>query len=212
MLRSLPLYIAMSASASSVLRSWPLRAIEMPIVASGRIILGPRSSGSREREADPVGEAQNVGQPRVGQHEGELVAAEPVDALALPGDAFEPAGDLHQHSVSGLVPEGVVDRLEVVEVEQEDGSASFMVGGALGQGMVGALGEEHAVAEPGERVVQGLVGEVVRETPQLLLGPDLRGVVDHQAGQSHRQEPHERECRDGRDQHRQVALMRGTRR
>ena len=58
-----------------------------------------------------------------GAEDGELVAAEARDQVAVAHGAAQPVRDLDQQPVAGLVAEAVVDDLEVVEVEEEDGDA-----------------------------------------------------------------------------------------
>src|SRR5690606_1665114 len=54
----------------------------------------------------------------------ELVAAEPGRGVALADGVVESAGGLHQQLVAGLVADRVVDALEAVEVDEEDGGAA----------------------------------------------------------------------------------------
>ena len=63
--------------------------------------------------------------------------------------------------------ETVVDGLEVVEVEEEHGG----VARTHDERVLDAVGEERPVREPGQRVVEGLVAE-------LLLGLPARGDVE----------------------------------
>ena len=58
------------------------------------------------------------------QH-GELVAAEPGDGDVGAGRQLEPVGDLAQQLVADVVSEGVVDRLEAVQVDDHDGDAQL---------------------------------------------------------------------------------------
>ena len=53
----------------------------------------------------------------------ELVTPEAADGVAAARAFAQPLGDPEQHLVAGLVAEGVVDVLEVVEVEHQDGDA-----------------------------------------------------------------------------------------
>ena len=55
--------------------------------------------------------------------DGELVAAEPRDRVRRPHGFAQPGGDLLQHLVARGVAEAVVDGLEIVEVEEDDGDA-----------------------------------------------------------------------------------------
>jgi hypothetical protein len=125
--------------------------------------------------------------------DGELVPAEPGDQVAGAAHAPQPVRDDAQQLVAGGVAVAVVDRLEPVEVEHEDGEVlarRVVVGcGHLLQ----ALGEQVAVGQAGERVVVGLVGQVlgrllepVRQVPcrrqRLGLVLQQQHVVDHGVG------------------------------
>ena len=88
----------------------------------------------------------------------------------------EALGDLDEDLVAGGVAEGVVDRLEVVEVEEDDREPAAVATGA-GDGVADALAEQRAVGEAGDGVVEGLVGELVLEG--LALG-DV-AAVEHDA-------------------------------
>ncbi len=63
---------------------------------------------------------------------------------------------MDEEFVTGLVADGVVDRLEAVQVDEEDGGAS-VAAAAAGQGLADAAGEQGAVGQVGERVVLGAV-------------------------------------------------------
>src|SRR3954451_10143288 len=58
------------------------------------------------------------------EHDDELVAPEPGDGVLVADDGRETGGDLAQQLVARAVAEAVVDDLEAVEVEQEDGEAA----------------------------------------------------------------------------------------
>ena len=75
------------------------------------------------------------------------------------------AHDLEQR-VAGRVAEAVVDRLEVVEVDEQHGELAAV---ALepGRRVVDAVAEQRLVGETGQRVVERLVGELVLEAPVL---------------------------------------------
>ena len=100
---------------------------------------------------------------------GELVAAEPGGGVPGADRVLEPAGGLDEQLVAGLVADGVVDRLEAVEVDEEHGGAA-VAGAAAGERLADALGEQRAVGQVGERVVLGVV-------LQLGLEPDPFGDV-----------------------------------
>ena len=56
--------------------------------------------------------------PRLDQH-GELVSAEPGHGVAGAGGGADAFGHGYQQAVAGRVPEAVIDRLEVVEVQEQ---------------------------------------------------------------------------------------------
>jgi hypothetical protein len=62
------------------------------------------------------------------QH-GELVPAEPGHGVDLPQRSLEPRPDLAQQLVAVVVPEGVVDVLEAVQVQQQQGRRLQLPGG-----------------------------------------------------------------------------------
>ena len=84
----------------------------------------------------------------------ELVAGEPADHVAAPDGRLEPLGQSQEHLVAAGVPERVVDQLEPVEVDEQDGQ----VGAALHRHQqlpLELVVEEGPVAQPGQRVVVG---------------------------------------------------------
>ena len=98
-----------------------------------------------------------------GEQDGELVAAEPGDGAGRADDALEPEGDLHEQAVALLVPERLVDLLELVEVEDEDRGAGRRALGHRGQrGGEPAL-QVRAVGQAGEGVVQRVVPQLADE-------------------------------------------------
>ena len=74
----------------------------------------------------------------------------------------QPLRHLAQHRVAGGVAEAVVDGLEVVEVDEHDADRPAAAERAH-ERMLDAVGEERAVGELGDRVVEGLVGELILE-------------------------------------------------
>ena len=100
---------------------------------------------------------------QVGQADRELVAAQPRDRVGPAQRGAQPLGDLAQQQVAGVVAERVVDVLEAVEVEQQQADVGpVAVGG--GQRLLEPVGQQGAVGQPGQAVVQRLVAH-------LLLGP-----------------------------------------
>jgi hypothetical protein len=111
---------------------------------------------------------------RVVDEHGELVAAEPRHGVAAARGVEEPLGGDLEQPVARLVPHRVVDLLEVVEVAEDGRHALAVLAGRV-ERAGHALGEQHAVGEPGERVVVRLVGELALE--RLALG-DVVGHAD----------------------------------
>ncbi len=78
--------------------------------------------------------------------DGELVAAEARDGVARAQRLLEARRDRGEQLVAGGVPEAVVDELELVEVEEEDGDRA--VGAPrLAEGVLEAVEEEGAVGQ-----------------------------------------------------------------
>ncbi len=73
---------------------------------------------------------------------------------------FESNADAHEEFVAGAVAEGVVDVLEVVEVEEERGDVRVLASGAR-QHSVDAVEDQCAIGQSGERVVQRLVLQLI---------------------------------------------------
>src|SRR5207247_36323 len=69
-----------------------------------------------------------------------------------------------EEPIAGLVPEAVVDRLEGVEVEKKDCDRLLAAVHAV-ERVLEAVGEERAVRELGERVVEGLMRETAESLP-----------------------------------------------
>ena len=78
----------------------------------------------------------------------------------------EPLGDLHEQVVAQHVAVAVVDELEVVDVHEEHGDLRRLFW-RPGQGVFDTVLEQHAVGEPGESVVEGLMLEFVLEADAL---------------------------------------------
>ena len=118
---------------------------------------------------------RGVGGGDLAQDDHELVAAEPGDGVAageigdrqlgLPGHligrphrVLQPLRHLPQQGVAGVVAEGVVDPLEVVDVEEEDRDLPLVAGGVR-QRIVQDLAHEGAVGQAGEAVEIGEVAD-----------------------------------------------------
>ena len=102
----------------------------------------------------------------VDEQQGELVAAEPGREVVVPDAALDPLGDRAEEPVAGGVAEGVVHDLEVVEVEEQDGEDASRAASSARLSL-DLLGEHRPVREPRQRVVVGLVAELLLEPGQL---------------------------------------------
>ena len=88
----------------------------------------------------------------------ELVAAEPGDGVAGPQGRLQPARDGDQQPVADVVAERVVDELEAVEVQEQHRRAGGRAAALRAPDRLRqAVQEQHAVGQPGQRVVQGVV-------------------------------------------------------
>ena len=123
--------------------------------------------GDRERVAQggehALGDDRRLaGVADVLQQHRELVAAEAGDGVAGTDRAVEPLGDGLQELVADGVSERVVDQLEAVEVEEEDGCAALRPAAArAAQRLLEPVEEQRAVREAGQRVVQRAVAEAL---------------------------------------------------
>jgi hypothetical protein len=103
----------------------------------------------------------------------ELVPAQTSHRVPRADGLLEAVADLHQQEVAGVMPQGVVDRLELVQVEEDHRHRALGRAVLPGQSHVQAVAEQGTVRQVGEDVVQGA-------PTQLLLGSALLGDVrDH---------------------------------
>ena len=118
------------------------------------------STGLAELREEPVGDLHGVGDiADLLEQDRELVAGQAAGGVARADRVRQAARHLDEEAVAGAVAEGVVDVLEVVEVDQQD--RRHRPAAAAPRERVGdAVGEEGAVGEPGQRVVERLVAEL----------------------------------------------------
>ena len=102
------------------------------------------------------------------QNHGEFVAAEAGDGIRLADDADKALAQFGEEQVAHVVPERIVDVLEAVQVEHEQGDRERGASprGPL-DGLLEPVVEQNAIRQPGQRVVEGLVGELILLTPPL---------------------------------------------
>jgi hypothetical protein len=121
------------------------------------VLGGAEDDGPGELGQDHLGHAVgDVHRLDVGADHHELVAAEAGDGVGAPARFGQTVGQLPQGQVADGVAVQVVDGLEAVEVDEEDGQGA-VVAATDGQGLVDPVVEQGPVGEAGEGVVEGLV-------------------------------------------------------
>ena len=188
-----------SAGCSSATVNLPER-FAAYIARSARLSSSCRRSGRRSRDAatpmlawtrsvrstsdDRLGAARRgcrrrapAASPSSSMQHAELVAAEPGHACRRCGRvALSRSATATQQCVAGVVAEGVVDRLEVVEVEKQHGQRAERAAVQL-ERVAEPVGEQRPVGQPGQRVVEG-AGAAAR--PAAAGCARRAAVVEHQ--------------------------------
>ena len=166
----------MSAFRSSSPADWPGVPNTIPTLARPSTSCAAQRHRPRDRLEQALGGGRGAGDPvRVLEQERELVAAEARRRVDRPQALLQPGRDLDQELVAGGVAEAVVDRLEVVEVEEQQGDVVPAAPRTL-ERVLDAVQQQRAVRQPGERVVECLVRELVLE--HAALGHVVRGQHD----------------------------------
>ena len=144
---------------------------------------GPDLPVERERRgqrgAYPVG---HHGRLQVALHEhGELVAAQPGHRVGRRRAGPQPVAHLPEQRVAGGVPERVVDHLELVQVDEQQAERAALVPVHVG-GVREPVAEQGPVGQAGERVVEGLVGQLLLAALDLLEQPGVLPQRDELPG------------------------------
>src|SRR6185295_2220908 len=135
----------------------------------------PGETEGADGGADLLRDAPRAIEIRVFEQDAELVAAEPREDVVRPDPRSQQGRQLAQQLVSRQMPRGVVDQLELVEVEVEQRVSASLAAGARDAG-VDQLFELAPVDQSGELVV-------AREVGHLALHPANPGdVLEHQDG------------------------------
>ena len=100
------------------------------------------------------------------QQHGELVAAQASHHVFGPARTLEPSRHVDEQLVSGGMAEAVVHRLEVVEVEEEHGDESIVLGEAFDGGL-DPFGEEASVGQFRQGIVAGLMAQLLFQLGEL---------------------------------------------
>ena len=69
--------------------------------------------------ADPLGHRHRLVAAGIDQHGGKFLAAEPADQIGPAHRLARGIGENFQHAVAERVAEAVIDRLEVIEIDQQ---------------------------------------------------------------------------------------------
>jgi hypothetical protein len=80
-------------------------------------------------ELHPPVELLGVREPGLGEDDGELVAADAAGDVGTSDDRLEALGDSGEDRVPREVADAVVDRLEVVDVEDDEGKLAMVAVG-----------------------------------------------------------------------------------
>ena len=94
------------------------------------------------------------------ENDDEFVAAEPRHDVARAQRLAQPAGDLDQQDIAGVMPKQIVDDLEPVEIDEEHRKLPLVAVRGLDR-IVEQLVERFPVGEIGQTVVRGEVFDTV---------------------------------------------------
>ena len=141
---------------------------------------GPGRDGwALDRRADTLRDHEHLALAvdTVAQHD-ELVATEPGDRVGRPQRRLDAPRHVDQHDVTGIVAERVVDRLEVVDIEEQH-PYDRRLPCRTGQCQADVVEQQRAVRQTGQRLVRGAVGELQLSFPALGdVVPDRRQPFD----------------------------------
>src|SRR5208282_4429309 len=126
--------------------------------------------GLGERGTDLVGDGHRVLGPRdVVEEDREFVPSHPAGGIRVANRRAEAPRDLEEEVIPGVVSVMVVDRLETVQVDEEEGEAPLLPPGP-GHGTLEPIEEQGAIG-------QGRQGIIVGEALEALLEPAPLGDV-----------------------------------
>ena len=88
------------------------------------------------------------------EQNGKLVPAETGSDILRPDRLLEAPGDLNEDLVSKKVTDGVIYRLESIEVEKEDGEPAIAAAAYISACALHVFAEQSAIWQAGESVVK----------------------------------------------------------
>ena len=110
----------------------------------------------------------------LGEHH-ELVTADAPERVGLAHHPVEPRGDPAQQLIAGRVPERVVDRGEVIDIDEQRPHGSLAATRAV-EHLLAAVEDQRPVGQPSELVVRGHEHELLLAARELLFGPRPLGL------------------------------------
>ena len=146
-----------------------------------RDLLVGDQEGQAEHVDDPLGDGRRSFElPITLDEDRKLVATQARRKVAVTKDAPNALGHLRQETVANCVAQGVVDDLEVVEVEEEHRRRRRPrpVRKPLRQ----SLQEEAAIGQAGQVVMEGLIVKLFLQPGQLCKGPLQVSVLERDGG------------------------------
>jgi len=117
-----------------------------------------------------------LGSGRPFHQDGEFVAAEPGQGVGLAQQLLQPVGDHHEQPVAGHMPEGLVDELEPVDVQVQDGVQGLGIVLEVLYRLIQPVEEQGPVEQAGQGVVEGVVQDMLF---QLFFPGDVREQDEH---------------------------------
>src|ERR1022692_2691368 len=90
----------------------------------------------------------------------ELVAPEPTHRVPFTESTGKSGGHTGEQLITCLMPQGVIDVLEVIEVEKQCCQWGVLASGAR-QHLFGSVEDQRAVGKPGESIMEGRVGQLI---------------------------------------------------
>ena len=105
------------------------------------------------------------------QHQHKLISPQTCHGIPFPHTGQQTLRHLHQQHVSNMVAQGIVQILEFVQIDKQQGTIT-LTAGTRGHRLLQAIHQQATIGEFGEQVVKG-------ELPNLILRRLVLGDVDH---------------------------------
>ena len=172
--------------------------------ADGHVGLGGGQGGGFHGGAQALAQAQGVADVGRGQGGDELLAAvagqQVITALQA---AVEDRGDRLQAAITFRMPVGVVESLEVVDIDHQHRQPHALATGAAVRAAERFI-EVAPVAEPGQRIAPGQQRQLVALTLDLHLGEHAaQGMAEHGTDEPHGGQGRLQACHQQRHHHQQ---------